>query len=597
MGHAVWPGAVNSSGHSSRLLRFGIHGALVVVALASWTWSLQVVELDRLGGLGLAAILPWQYYLALAAVILSFGILIYRKRNSFSLSVLHLVVLAVVWHATPAVLYGAPRYPYSYKHIGVIARIQSGAPIDPGIDAYFNWPGYFSLNALLNSVTGLTDSLGLAMWAPLFYNLAYLGVLMFIYRGLGSRSRHMLLAAWFFMLTSWVGQDYFAPQALGYFWHLGILGILITWFGRHAGRGGTLYGLDADATPVQRGGLALFVVLTFAALVASHQLTPIVTLASVGTLVIFRRINGYLLALLLLGIQLVWFAYPAATYLSGNLPNIVSAVGALVANLTASAAVLPDAASMFAPERTLIVAIRRWMSVAVWALALGGVVRNWLQGSRNLTAILLAAVPFAFIALGSYGGEMLLRIYFFSLPFVAWFIGALLLPKPAAKGSIGYPLLVIAISAALAVGNAFAYFGNEAINYISTDELAALEAVYGTAPSGSLIVTATETAPVNFDRYGEISYRSIESMEGLDPNASPNEQVRQLAAILRADGHTANYVVITRSQEAYAQAFARLPDGVMSNLEEALTLSPWFRPLYQSLDAKAFVLVPGVTEP
>ena len=32
-----------------------------------------------------------------------------------------------------------------------------------------------------------------------------------------------------FLLANWPGQDYFAPQALGYFLYLLTIGILLTW--------------------------------------------------------------------------------------------------------------------------------------------------------------------------------------------------------------------------------------------------------------------------------------------------------------------------------------------------------------------------------
>ena len=45
--------------------------------------------------------------------------------------------------------------------------MRSRAPegIDPDIDAYFNWPGFFTLLATVLGATGL-DPVAVALWAP-----------------------------------------------------------------------------------------------------------------------------------------------------------------------------------------------------------------------------------------------------------------------------------------------------------------------------------------------------------------------------------------------------------------------------------------------
>ena len=98
------------------------------------------------------------------------------------------------------------------------------------MNAYHNWPGFFALGALLTEVAGFNSALSFASWAPLFFNLIDLGALLLILRACTTDRRLIWLSVWFFYLTNWVGQDYFSPQGLNFFFYLVIMAILLQWF-------------------------------------------------------------------------------------------------------------------------------------------------------------------------------------------------------------------------------------------------------------------------------------------------------------------------------------------------------------------------------
>ena len=54
----------------------------------------------------------------------------------------------------------------------------STGQLDPNLDAYFNWPGFFDLLGLLSGATGVQDLIGVATWAPLGINLLLLAPLL-----------------------------------------------------------------------------------------------------------------------------------------------------------------------------------------------------------------------------------------------------------------------------------------------------------------------------------------------------------------------------------------------------------------------------------
>src|SRR6266487_849605 len=110
---------------------------------------------------------------------------------------------------------------------GTLPDIMRTGSVDPGLDAYFNWPGFFVLSAFVTQIIGYHDILPLAAWAPVFFNLIYLGPLYMIYTSATTDKRLVWLGPWFFYLTNWIGQDYFSPQGFNFFLYLVIIATLL----------------------------------------------------------------------------------------------------------------------------------------------------------------------------------------------------------------------------------------------------------------------------------------------------------------------------------------------------------------------------------
>src|SRR5207253_4125007 len=89
---------------------------------------------------------------------------------------LHPAALVPVVHGTPAIAYGTLRYSWAWKHIGIVDYIQRHGSVNPDIgflDAYHNWPGFFALAALVTRLGGWHDAIGIATWAPVFFELLF----------------------------------------------------------------------------------------------------------------------------------------------------------------------------------------------------------------------------------------------------------------------------------------------------------------------------------------------------------------------------------------------------------------------------------------
>ena len=90
------------------------------------------------------------------------------------MALLTLGVVILILYATPSVVEGTARVEASYRHLGVSDHIARTGQLDRGLDAYFNWPGFFAMLGTLQRASGAPDLLALARWAPTMAAFAYL---------------------------------------------------------------------------------------------------------------------------------------------------------------------------------------------------------------------------------------------------------------------------------------------------------------------------------------------------------------------------------------------------------------------------------------
>ena len=221
-------GAQRLNGRSS-MLNATLPWLAVIGALLLWHASLAGIDLKRINDLGLVAALPWNFYLAPLLLSVSYWMLSIRPEPRREVMLAHLIAMLIVLHVTLPLLYGVARFFWTYKHIGVVEYILSHGSVNAQIDAYHNWPGFFSLIASLVRLGGLGGELELARWTPLVYNVLYLGPLLMIFRALTDDARVTWSALWLFVVGNWIGQDYFSPQGFAYFLYLFVIAGSLTW--------------------------------------------------------------------------------------------------------------------------------------------------------------------------------------------------------------------------------------------------------------------------------------------------------------------------------------------------------------------------------
>jgi hypothetical protein len=582
---------------------------LTLAAMLAWIYGLRSVDLSRTSDLGLASVLPVVVLAAPVVVTIAFVWTLLQRPLRQPLLALHVAALLVVLYGMTAAVEAVPGLNVAWRHAGIVDYIASNGRVDPRLDAYFNWPGFFILSAFLTDVAGLKNVISIAEWAPAFFNLLYLGPLLLLFTRATSDRRLVWLAVWFFYVGNWIKQDYFAPQALTYFLYLLILAILLRWFGRDPRRRpvaarflpwrpppparATILGsrpataFNPGEGPRHRLGLMAIVVLLFAAAVPSHQLTPFAILVAVTVLVVLGRCSARGLPVLMAVMLVTWITFMTSPYLAGHLSALSGQVGQVKTIASANVADRLQGSA----GHLLVVRIRVATTVVLWALAVLGLIRRRRRGYDDVSFTVLAVAPFLLLLLQNYGGELLLRAYFFSLPFVAFLAGASFLPQPSGRVRWHTTVAVAASGAVLLAGFVFARYGNERIDYFTAAEVQAVQYLYRTAPSGSLLLAVTPDLPWKFEGYASYKYRTVLSLKS--SGTGSDELLRGVLGEMRAKPWPGAYIIISRSQRAYVDAFGSLPPGDLERLELGLRRSPAIQLVYQSQDATIFSLRHG----
>jgi hypothetical protein len=582
---------------------------LPLFALILWSISLHLVDVGRMNDLGLVSVLPPTIIVALVILTISFCLALRLPQMRQSILLLHLVLLIFMLYGITTLVEEAPRFVDVYKHAGYVEYIMRTGTFDPNIYVYPGWPVFFILSAFVTQVAGYHSILTFAAWVPVFFNLIYLGPLYLIFTTVTTDKRLVWLGLWFFFLTKWVDQDHFSPQGFDFFFYLVIIAILLKWFKAPSGTQLQLYKQGRkllDRFPLsgqrfferltapdmllsrpilsgQRVALLVILIFIYVLAVSSHPLTPFFIIASVSTLVIFRRCTPFWLPILMMIINAAWIILMARSFLAGYYNLLLSSFGHvdISANLT-NRLIQGDA------EHKFIAAMRAGMTAFVWVLAFWGGVRRFFKGYCDLTTILLAIVPFPLLVVQSYYGEMLIRINLFSLPLMAFFAASLFCIRPAAATfatSRRMTAATLGISIILLIGFLFTRYGTERLEYKTNNEINAIRYLDSVAPTNSLFLETWDGIAWQFE--DEEKY-SAYSVIDIAPDAVTTHNVSGVIQFLKYAKYPRAYLIFTRSQTAMADSEG-MPPAMLAQFQKAVVASGKFKMVYSNADAQIFV--------
>lgn len=579
--------------------------ATLTAAAVLWALSIDQIDVRALDDLGFVSQMPPLMVVSLGLLAIGFTLTLRLQPLPLWLGVVPTLLLIGMVYGLPTFVEDAPRFAVAYLHAGFTERIADDGTLLPLVDARFNWPLFFVLGAVVTQIAGVANALALQPWAPIVSTLLYLPPVIVIYRSLTNDPRLVWGATFFFVAANWIGQDYYSPQAFNYLLYLTVLAILLRWFRVEGVPGWIRRTVDfvdrrwpglrapmreiepvpspnrAFATPSQRAMLVGVLAVIIGASAASHQLTPFAILAAATALVVLRRTQLKGLPIITAVIVGLWVSYMTVVFLAGNVVGLLEDL--LAAGQNASEAVGDRIQG--SDVHVFVVQFRLAMTLGFWMLALYGFLRRVRLGYLDLDAVALAFVPFGLLALQSYGGEMLLRVYLFSLPFMAFLAAAAFVPTLSRPLS-PWTTRALAITAlGLVLALMVTRHGNERADAITPEETAAAAHLYAIAPDGAHIGAVNSWAPLRFVRYEDVVYTTLDDQfVGLTPAAIA-------ARIDEPSG--CGYLFISRTQQAAAELYLGVDADAWQRAEERLIASPLFEPIFENRDATILLALPA----
>ncbi|MFI9240222.1 lipopolysaccharide biosynthesis protein [Streptomyces sp. NPDC053079] len=568
---------------------------LLAAALALYWVPLKAVgevDLDGMGGFGLVSVLPVATLLGAGLLVTAFaGTLCLERPHRWLLAAV-LLATVVSLHAVPALLEDRPRFATAWQHLGFLDYLDRTGTAAPDLDARWSWPGFFALAAFAARACGAGDLTEVLRWWPLAVQLLCLAPLYVLLRAVRASWRATWTALWLFALCGWVGQDYFSPQSLNYFFYLLFVAVLLMWFRWPGQLRGRLLPGEREVAPAGRGArvaLLALVITLFAASVASHQLTPFVMLGVVTALVLVRRLTPAGLPLLCAVLLAVWVGFLAEPYWSGHFDDLFGGLGSLGGNVSSSVSGRIEGGSS---THKMVLYVRVALAAGVLACAALGWWRRRRAGLRDLCLAVLTCVPFLAFGMQSYGGEVALRVFLFALPGACALAALALFPRPEPGRSRVYraPLAAMLAGLVLVLGFLVARWGNEPFERVRAGEVAAMDYVYRhDRPTARLLWLSSDT--VN-DVTPAIPWGARDMERVLyEPVLAPRDsgQVPDLVAALRKAGPNA-YLMVNRGQSVYLELSAGYAPDWAQRLRRSLDGRPELHRVLTNDDAVLYAL-------
>lgn len=538
-------------------------GCLLIAALLLyWVPASRLGEgdLERMGGLGLVSVLPLPTLIGAGLLVVVFASLLWGNREHRTLLALTLLATVVSLHALPAVIEAEPRFATAWQHLGFIDYIDRTGTAVPDLDARWSWPGFFAGAAFVAKACGVSDLTEVIRWWPLTMQLLYLAPLFLLTRALRASWRAKWTGVWIFVLSGWVGQDYFSPQGFTYLLYLVFVAILLVWFRAPRVLWAKMRPGEAEVEPTNRRQQAVLLavlIALFAATVPAHQLTPFVMLGVLAVLVMVGKSELRGLPILFGVIVAVWVGFMAEPYWSGHFDELFGGMGGVGGNVSSSVSGRIEGGSS---THKLVLYTRVLLAGGVMTLACYGWWRRRDHKYRERSLLVLTFVPFLGFGMQSYGGEMALRVFMFALPGAALLAALALFPrtgitaKEQERDRISLaPLAALMAGLILMGGFLVARWGNEPFERTRPGEVTAMNYVYAHDDptvqllwlSNDLVDNVTPALP-----WGAKDMEKVQYVPTLAP-ADPVLVSGLVKALKDAGPHS--YLMVNRSQVVYLQ--------------------------------------------
>lgn len=579
--------------------------APLVLGLELWALSLHRIKVTNLTDYGLPPVLPIGWYLALALLVIGAAITLCQRRVRPWLLVAYVIAFTLVLYATVPLVSPAPQYNWVYKHLGVVQYIELHGRVKISVDIYHRWPGFFALSAVFSRLAGKSDPVAFAAWAEVFFTLIDTVLIAAITRTLFKDVRAAGAAALIFVITNWVGQNYFSPQAFCFVLMLGVYLIvarelasakatriqrILNWSSHLVLRARVALPDDPPEGSWPRAVTITLVVVLTAAITVSHQLTPYLLLVGVTLTALVGYCRPRWLPVVL-AVVVIGYLVPNLTYVDQHY-GIFSSIDPF-RNVQTDTLFggIPE------PGKTFNATTSRALSFGAWGLAAVGVFRLLRRGDGRALVIGPLAISSVILVFGqSYGGEAILRVILFSLPWCAMLVYYAIAPRSGQWRMRRMPLVAATLGALVALFIP-SYFGQTELNIMPSDEVAASQYLYAHGQAGSLIMGAAPNFPTRYGgTYDRFTPADTDSTL-LDDNTFRGRKLgpADVPAVVRqlASYHRNVYLIFATTETTAAEVLGITPPGAIPSLEKAVATSGQFTVWYSSPNARIYQLTPA----
>jgi hypothetical protein len=150
------------------------------------------------------------------------------------------------------------------------------------------------------------------------------------------------------------------------------------------------------------------------------------------------------------------------------------------------------------------------------------------------------------------------------------------------------------VSLALFGSFLFVRYGNERMDLVTSEEVAAVGELYRVAEPGSALFAGSWNLPWRAQGYEQYDYVVLDYGDDHIRQVFDTADVDDLARLMD-DRHAyakRSYLILTRSETAEVDLFSGLPEGALDRLDQALRASTKFEVLFSNRDATIFTLAP-----
>ena len=599
------------------------HGLHLIAAVVLWLVALQRTQVGQLGDWGLIPAFPVIWYIAVAIVVaLAVAELVSGRVSDLRMTA-YIVALVAFLYASPAAVEAVPRFPWVYKHIAVTSYIASHGHLDRAIDIYQRWPGFFALSAQLDAIVGKDGPLSYAAWAEPTFAFANVALVALIARSISRNGRWYWTAALLFTLENWIGQNYYSPQAFAF---MLFLAICLVAFSALRGQPRRLAlvlerflsrismaspsshpngAVPWEPSPPRHRAVAIVgVLVTFAVVVASHQLTPYLAVADLLPLFLVGYLRPAWVGLMMAGITVLYL-----------LPNL----GYVAQHFGLFSSFDPAANATYTPPHGTNPAASSWQAHGTWALsgltwlfALIGLLRRLRCGDSRWPLVIawLSFAPALSLGLQSYGGEGRLRVLLFALPFCAMAGAWMLWPEQPrqperpeqvapqvrrrmpARRAVACAVVVVVLAAIYVPTS----IQPEADDQVSASDVAASTWLDGRVASGDAVISAAPTFPSLIGSHYNLIVNSTTDLPSFSltyfKSYYPREMTAQDAvdiarSVKQGSGHRAFFVFST-PEIRYDDRHGYFAPGELIGLEHQMEQDPRFARIYDTKTTQIF---------